>query len=495
MKIGEIFLGYTDGEEESKEEDFLSLYYDNNNIVQKILEPRIYYVLGRKGSGKTVTSYYINEKLNNDNEFCIRHSLGELTPDLFVDNNQVNNLLLFKLLFNIELARLILQNNSLSVLKEFNELKTLTEKFDNRGSGIVGNLKKLLDGVDVNFGLIKVSPSKFMPVNKESNLTNFNYDLEKLVGFLLEKDKETKYILLIDDIDNHITFYSNGEKILQDLIYSIQYLNNFTRRHNKYTKAILFIRTDIFFEIKDHNFNKLHDDHCFAINWYGLSYEDSDLFEIIAHKIKSRNKSLQNKQNIDIIKSFFVERVYYRDKGKTISIPTDRFILQRTFCRPRDLIRFIRFIQEKYPHLPNIDSYTLTSILGVYAYWLKNEIESELHIHYPKDYIKKLFEILSKPNSPIFGFNRLVKLYENGDTKVEDLEISMKILYKFNAVGQIWTDFEGEKHIRFNYTNYNTNEVNDPNFFINNFIIHFGIREAILKYDFFKSEQQNNRKT
>ena len=63
--LSDIFLGNSDGEAESKNPDFMELFYKNNQYYE-ITQNRIKFILsGQKGTGKTILAKYI-EKTHND---------------------------------------------------------------------------------------------------------------------------------------------------------------------------------------------------------------------------------------------------------------------------------------------------------------------------------------------------------------------------------------------------------------------------------------------
>ena len=72
MKINDMYFGKTDAYNEFLEygaDSFKEIFFDVYNIdVNKMLNGGIYYILGKKGTGKTMLLKYIEAKVNEEPE-------------------------------------------------------------------------------------------------------------------------------------------------------------------------------------------------------------------------------------------------------------------------------------------------------------------------------------------------------------------------------------------------------------------------------------------
>lgn len=72
MQLSEIKLGYTDGAQEARMENFTSLFYEDDEVVKQLkTDNSIFIITGRKGVGKTLLSeYYMNYCSKEFNSIC-----------------------------------------------------------------------------------------------------------------------------------------------------------------------------------------------------------------------------------------------------------------------------------------------------------------------------------------------------------------------------------------------------------------------------------------
>jgi hypothetical protein len=503
MYLENIFLGNTDAEEEIKEQDFLELYFDYSDLANKALKPNIYYILGRRGSGKTYLGAYLKEKYQNTATYIERYSLAELTTSTFNVSKRAftedDYLNFFQWILLIEISREIIKNKELCEEKEYEELRSFIDShFAIKRETIFSTVKKFFSesGAHIHIPSVPISVDAKKFIDMVSQHENLNFNIEKLKSLLipllsLSKGDGRSYIVIIDDIDTKLTFYDDGMYILRSLINAVYYFNNFLRRYNDNSKIILLVRTEVFFNIYDHNFNKLIDDYTLFISWnkeIEENYYESPLFELLVHKIKVRNPELAKKNKLDILENLFPENIKTFYKGKLREINTGKYILSRTFLRPRDFLRFLRFGQQHYPKLKEFSSYLFKNIEEEYSMWLLDDVKLELQIHFQKEYIDKLIHIVSKLNTDEFGFNRLQKAFHNDSEYPEKvLKEALKTLYKFNVIGQFWSDHDGDLRYELSYSN-RAATPESPHFFINNFFVHWGLRKALLRADIYKSK-------
>jgi hypothetical protein len=503
MKLKELFFGYTDGEEEAMRSDFVEMYFNHNNLIENSAKPEIYAILGRRGTGKTVLSYILQKKADTISNFVERVSYGELTTSNFKSDASISEdeyFHLFQWVFLLELSKIILKNISLEDLEEYKKLeKIYKSNFSTTTPHSSSYIQQILNnGVKFKFPLLvaelEIKPSTVDLSHK--NISVYTEYLKNLIAPLLLKSIEngTKYLILLDDIDDHISLTDLGKQVLKGLITSVSTINKFIRNSNSESKILIFLRTDVFQSIKASNSNKIKDDHSLTLDWSGSGDFNSPLYDIIYSKLKTTHSKLfKGKSEGYIFSTLFEDSITIKEDGYSKARDTDHYILSKTFYRPRDLVKYLNLIKNKYGEIQKVSAFSIMGIEKEFSYWLKSEVELELSIHYNREFIVNLFSIASRLNTARFGIKRLKESYESrNETPKIDIAEALILLYKYGVLGQFWTDEDGKTNYRFSRTEYDLAYEN-PNFLENNFIIHSGLKSSLLTTDINKSRQNNSR--
>ncbi|HPS63290.1 MAG TPA: hypothetical protein PLK82_09520 [Bacteroidales bacterium] len=515
MHLSELKIGFTDGEEESRQPNFSQYYYDYNNYVEKSLEPQIYLVAGRRGTGKTALSFYLEKEQKCYNHFITRISYKELTPASFRKNNQelrTGSLYqLFRWLFLLELSKILLDsgNEILGILPEYKLLKDLSDKnYEFKNPHKASLISQIINnGLKVKFGSLAAGTSlgelELNPGVKgqltDQSVVLFYDNLFQIIKPLVAKAAEldVKFTILLDDIDDHMSSDEESRRILEDLINAVYGFNGEIRNLHNGSKILLFIRSDVFNRITIANKHKILDDHTIILQWDTRSDINSPLLELIVKRLKTNCGTAfrANEKTEDILYRLFPGKVTYKQTdGAQRSIDGYTFILRRTHYRPRDIIRYLRFIQEKYPHIKEFSGFAIHGCERVFSDWLKSDIENELAIHYDQKTIADLFGIAGRLRAWKFGLKRLMHSYEcRNEVPPIEIEAAMIILYKFGIVGQYYQSEDSEVYFNFFYHDTDA-PYNNPNFFLNDFILHPGLQSSLMKGDFYKASQLYNSK-
>lgn len=503
MKIKELFFGYTDGEEEAFRSDFVEMYFNHNNIIENSNKPEIYAIFGRRGTGKTVLSYILQKKADSISNFVERVSYGELTTSNFKSNALISEddyFHLFQWVFLLELSKILLKNVSLENFEEYKELeKIFKSNFAGTSPHSSSFIQQILNnGVKFKLPLL-LAELELNPCTVDishKNIFVYTDQLKKLITPLLYKSEEsgTKYLILLDDIDDHISLTDLGKQVLKGLVTSVSTINRFIRNLNSGSKFLIFLRTDVFHNLKTSNSNKIKDDHSITLDWIGSRDLNSPLYDIIYNKVKTTHPKIFKDKSEEFIFSYlFEDTLIIREGNLRKSKNMDNYILSKTFYRPRDLVKFLNLIKNKFGEIQKISGFSVLGIEKEFSYWLKTEVELELSIHYDSIYIKHLFAIASRLNTGRFGIRRLKESFEkNDETPPININDALVLLYKYGVLGQFWTNEEGITNYRYSYAEYDLAYEN-PNFFENSFIIHPGLKASLLTTDISKSNQKNSR--
>ncbi|MGB1393799.1 MAG: P-loop ATPase, Sll1717 family [Flavobacteriaceae bacterium] len=480
MVIGEINLGDVNGEEESRDSNFMNNYYVREKIIKKSLDPSVCVILGRQGSGKTVLSHYIVKKYGDYQGFIKRVSFGDLTTSTLAPKNiqvaETDYFHLFEWTFLIELSKLILTDRSINDEKSTSlkaMLKYVTQTFSIHKKSIN---QILTSGVEIT------SPFGGLKLNKNIDIHNLPIITEelKIIIATLLKNSKNRFILYLDDIDDHITVANKtGISIIKGMVNAVYKLNFFIRDNNPKSKITLLLRNDMFFKLNGTIINKIRESHSVSLNWSrNFKWNNSDLAHMIAQKIRNSNLKEYKKWNdIKILTNFFPTKVRETFTGT--------FILSRTFFRPREVVQFLTIAQNKFPDEEKFTSPSIFHSERAYSNWLKKEIEAEMYSHFEYEEIFELFNLLTTFNKKMFNYLQLKNFLEDKNIELNyfSIEKALKVFFRFGVLRQSYKMDKGRRKKRYYIHNFDyggqfKNE--HPNFLKNDFHLHFGLYKSIL---------------
>lgn len=445
FKIGDIYFGTADGEDEAlkfldKQEEFNNFFYDYDNIVQKAMQPLRYLILGKKGAGKTLLGEYINTKLNNTpnnickiipfNEFRM-HYLRELSANDTPPNEYIP---IWHYIILIEMAKVIISNPKL----QDNETCKKFKKFISR------NYQKLILTQNADNDLLKLKSVKENTdwigdiVNAEDKLLiedgyiSFIPLLESLVQLLLQAEPDYSYNLILDKLDDR---FVNDDLYKNSVISLIKAVDNFNKNivRNRYkAKVTILLRSDIFSLLNDTDLNKRESSNAVRIDWGDVARYDSPLFDLVIKKIKASIPILQSKSKNEVINLLFPHSI--RQSYKNVS--TDKFLLGRTLFRPRDIITYLTLIKEKFPEENTFTEKMFLDVQLRYSEYFLKEIENEMNGHLDDKQIKEVIDLMIKFGKFDFTYKE-IRQYESSKKILTSYGIdeALKTLFDFSIIG------------------------------------------------------------
>jgi hypothetical protein len=444
-KIGDIYFGTADGEDEAlnlihKEDEFKNYYYDYDNIVEKALQPLRYLILGKKGAGKTLLGEYLNYKLDKQqnsfssivsfNEFRM-HSLRELSAEDTPPNEYIP---IWTYVILIELAKIIASNQSLKEDEDYQRLKRFIGK----------NYQKLILTQNAEKDIEKLKTVKencdwigdiITEENKDQvqgNYISFIPILEALVTDVIKSKPEFSYSLILDKIDDRFTNSTLYKNSVISLIKAVDNFNKNCVRNKIKAKVTVLLRSDIFSLLNDTDLNKRENSNAVRIDWGDAAKYRSPLFDLIVQKIKASIPELKEKTKDEIIKQFFPASVRQRYND----IPTDKFLLGRTLFRPRDVITYLGLITEKYPDASTFTQDMFLDVQLRYSEYFLKEIENEMNGHFQDREIKEVIDLMIRFGKFDFKYEE-IKRFENENRILTTLSIddALKALFDFSIIG------------------------------------------------------------
>ena len=448
-KIGDIYFGTADGEDEAlnfldRQDDFNNFFFDHDNIVEKALQPLRYLILGKKGAGKTLLGEYLNNKLNQTqnciskivsfNEFRM-HSLRELSAEDTAPNEYIP---IWTYVILIELSKIITSNSSIKEdencirLKKFlskNYQKLILTQNAEKDIQKLKSVKENSDWIgdmitDDNKDQINDSYISFIPI------------LESIVYDVIQSHPEFTYNLILDKIDDR---FINSELYKNSVISLIKAVDTFNKnclRGKIKAKITVLLRSDIFSLLNDTDLNKRESSNAVRIDWGDAARYESPLFDLVVKKIKASIPALADETKGNLIRMFFPTFI----KQKYRNIPTEKFLLGRTLFRPRDVITYLTLITNKFHEAKTFTPEMFLDVQLRYSEYFLKEIENEMNGHLDDKQIKEVIDLMIKFGKFDFKYEEIKKFVaERKILTTLSLDSALKILFDFSIIGNYIT--------------------------------------------------------
>ena len=492
--ISQISFGTTDGKNEARNPNFESLFYDGGGYYRKLKEdPLKFLVIGRKGTGKTILVRYFQKILLKERNVCSKFIVaGDFT------NEKLNNFdymkvreeereIFWRYVILKELASLVLKNESGFLNKKH------ISQLRNVDSDITLNLEQLIQenneslggSVDIKNTSIEAKESiKNISTYATGKYFNKIGELTESLMNVMKKAKK-RYFLFFDDLDEIKlgSIQSNdGEsslivlaKLLNDFVTALAYVNDKLLDIDSGSRIISTLRKDVAEQMQfyGNNINKIITDNGINITWFSTliksNPQQSDLGKLIIHKIKA---SVEEYKSIDDKKLFDI--IFLRPRKKSNPF---KFIVERGFGRPRDVIKYLDIVQDTFLDERRISYSMVRQVQSEYCSWFYSELRNEINILENSKSIVKTIDLIKKNGKVIFNYDGLTarrKLDEQEFTDIIDLKMDLKSLFILGAIGNHKKLKNNNPIIEYSYRD----GANNPDF-SNNFVVHQALRNYL----------------
>jgi hypothetical protein len=430
-------------------DDLLFTCFEDHEAYLDLLSQKKFLIIGRKGSGKTAIFKQMLTVHEND-FFCFGHTFSDYPwhhhdlqarigiPDFDKFTHSWKYLLL------MTLSKIILNYDQSLPLDDLSmDYMTRIEKFviDSYGTRdpdvtqIFTPTKhlKIKPNFQVDFKLLKagISPEQVpMPelpkIVQELNNNLLTYIMECL-------NPAHQYYVLFDQLD--LGFDPNSPEYsnrLIGLLLACRDLNLTAKTLGKKFFAAVFLRDDIYDMLQFEDKNKITENFVSLIEWDTLRTDKS-----LKHLMERRFSALLG----DSGQKIEWEHVFDESKEMPGHQTKYQHILDRTYLRPRDIIKFCNSILGKYKvrvrqnddnsPVQNID---IHNARVEYSIYFNNELDDEIHKHIPnyKDYLEVLRRIGSWQFTPEDFENAYTSTLSNPEKPLAE---ALHDLYAFSIVG------------------------------------------------------------
>lgn len=408
------------GKDEAESDVNLNKYFLRTGSYQKAKDGRKTLVVGRKGSGKSAILTLLQSESNNVLITPDQYSWSALKDykeiGILPEQAHTNA---WKLTLLSSIIWKMKEDDKIQERSKLNKYYAyLNENFrpeePNKLLLFVDKAKKLLRGVKTPY-LEFDSSNSSVPIPLQ-----VNEELKKLI--LTEWTTGYKLKILVDRLDDSWDASKESETLLIGLLKAMNELNSFFKGNVLIT---VFIRSDIYDNLYFDDQDKLRQ-YEERIYW-----DIPELKKIIIERIKF-SLNLGEKNDEEVWNELFSEK-RYRSRAKA-----EKYITDRTFKRPRDMISFVRFCIETAINNHHEKIETKDTRLAEQEKYSESKFK-DLIIEYKKTfpYIKELLENFSGSSHKISIEELSKKIEDFFQSRPEkiNVDVLIKNLFVMGFIG------------------------------------------------------------
>lgn len=375
----------------------LDQYFLDNDYWNRVVDNKTYFVIGRKGTGKSSIYRMIKEQglkkgiwiENKDFGDFPFEKLLQLDDQNFAKPNQYQSIW-ENLILNI-FSKIIAENPACEDTKNQHYLDIANYSKNCLGNVIemhkevVTRTTKTGGSLSFNFLSGNHEAERTLSIGLgQNNMSMINSSLEKLIlDYFTTCTPQAKIIIQFDRLDDNYNQYQNVEQYYHAIIslFKVVYHLNQEFRARKITnaKVVLYLRSDILKELGKRDAESARwDDYCLTINWAIINKDEwnhSKLLQMIQKRIFA---SLHTTE-IGFEEIFEKSDINLRSQsGRTYDV--FQYMVERTMHRPRDLIPFCKYVQKEASESGDLYFRTIKNAEKSYGYWLINsELANEIN--------------------------------------------------------------------------------------------------------------------
>ncbi len=373
----------------------ISEYFIDNNYWGQLVEGRKFFVIGRKGTGKSAIYNWIKSQEAERNVLVSNLSfkdfpferLLQLSDDDFYKPNQYQSV--WRNIILTEIAKLIILDEKASIDDYYRELFSYVElKF---GKDLIDLHKKVAKLTVKNeaglflkgSGLGTSSADERELCDDYSNVTNINRRLEQLISNYLKCNQTNPYIIQFDQLDDIFTVYiNNNDEYFQSIISLFKVIYNINQAFYQTdipVKVIGYLRSDIFYEINNYDAESARwDAHKLYLNWAIINRSDwryPPLLQMLDKRVLRSIPDLNLNGQDSAFRAIMKDIKISDRQGNEKNVFT--YMIHKSFQRPRDLIQFCKKIQDHSLRVSHLNARCITDSEKEYSVWLLTEVSNE----------------------------------------------------------------------------------------------------------------------
>ena len=330
------------GKDEAEQDERLKEYFLKTTSYNNALTGKKTIIVGRKGSGKSAIFTLVQEELESQGAIVIAITPNEYHWKMLIDYkeqgisgiqahiNVWKATLLFSTIRQLFEKGKIHQSSELPKYYKYTRDAEYDISQENHLESILDYAKKFISGIKINGSGIDLKQGHTpIPTNLISKLINcLTTEWTNYTDW--DDHKPPLVRIVIDRLDDNWDASSDSKDLIIGLLKAANELNRI------FTDKILttiFLRSDIYDCLYFNDQDKLRQYEEI------LTWDNDELKNVICERVKV-SLDVQNNDNQVIWNQLFSTQSY-RSKASA-----EKYIIDRTFKRPRDIVSFIRFALE-----------------------------------------------------------------------------------------------------------------------------------------------------
>mgnify|MGYP002624087250 CR=1 FL=1 len=471
MKFKDIDFGKVDAKNEfdannkSEERKFEQAYILPDNVnIDTLINGGKSYVYGMKGTGKTALLKYleimIKKKKNSRTDFILfKTRFGEEERKTFnyqattvVDKDQITDSgeikdyeIVWRWFFYNYIIDYIRKSGEKILEFDSNWYSFYNTVMSARNEDEVGIKKyfpKIKKGnIKINIEIIKAD-AEWHNNSQEIKFSELIAKADKAFDNIKFIYNERLYILL-DELEldySNRNVYERDVRLIRDLIIFTDKFNHKCITREIPIKIITSVRMEVLTAIQSvgKEINKIIEDNGVQISWHqsGGNEKKHPLIHMIIRRFMIAEGLNDNDDNERIIRN------KYFGEEKINDMTIERYILNSSWYRLRDIVRLLNLIKDDFPNNEKLTQQVFDGIRKTYSSKCWTECMEEMKAHYNNDDINFIRTIFNgwKRLFSLNDFSERIRLLSNYDKRAENFEQKqliplMELLYRVGIIG------------------------------------------------------------
>lgn len=436
------------GAAEADNDTLLLDCFEDHEAYLKAKAHEKFLIVGRKGSGKTaIFKKLVSERAHN--HFCHGHSFSDY-PWFHHDKQKKTGVpesecfrYSWEYVILVSIAKILLNDDCQPWSDESLEAMSRLEKFI---CDTYGSTSPELNRIFSPETKLKLRPSLtagWGPIKGTLSAESIEIDhlptiIYEVNDALLETvirclNPENSYYVCFDELDRG--FVANDDLYrhrLSGLLIAARDFNRRIRQAGKNMTAVIFLRDDILRYLEFEDKNKIIEDFSSVIEWDKPSVQNS-LRNVM-------NKRLSKVLNVPEIEAW--EQTFNEDQQMPGRQNKYQYILDRTFKRPRDIIKFCNEVLRSYQQNANrTEKFENIDIAGArdeYSRYARRELIDEMQQHFREH--ERAFDLLRVMGHVGFTFAKFEEVHkasvESRGAILPAVEI-LRQMYQFSVISYL----------------------------------------------------------
>lgn len=441
MEFCNLLTGKTDARNEvilnnqKSIDNFMQIFVKPQGFpLDEFLDGENYFISGLKGTGKTALLKYIGLNLEDKYSADFVYFKSDLKED---DREEIEQFSTFQVIDDgIEkkdfekawkwfIIRRLVENNpkTETFIEDINYERAkkhlLAVSLEKSKKGISYFFPKIVNGnVKINLPKDTEVSLELEFLNKEENEVRFNDVVDKCYDLFLALKPKKPIFLFVDELElSYLSkkSYERDASLIRDLIVTIKELNQEFREWEMGIYIVAAIRAEVINAVSaiGKEISKHIEDFGYELSWnrYESKKLEHPLIKMVINRLRVSEEKFNNGKcnlsNEELWKKYFSER-FFGQKSQSI-------ILNNTWFRPRDLIRWLNVVKKNFPQTDKVTQQIFESGRKDYSRKCLNEVFEELNTIYSHDEldgVEKLFTSFKSDFSPKELIERIEKFSE-----------------------------------------------------------------------------------